>query len=184
LKSVPQVLKPLFFAAFAARLKPCPFKTGFMQPVPEPIRAIATVVTEGNFLPAQNSFLHYSGRTTLFRTWARSMNFRVRPSFFVLLLVFTVGTHPLWRNARPTPTRITSSCAGCFRPAKSSPSRISSSSAMPPPSPSIAVVSRFTARSMAKLRERFFAVKPSPHHASHGRGAAQSFDPDAQRAVR
>ncbi len=32
-QTIPQGLKPRFYAVLAARLKPCPFKTRFMQPV-------------------------------------------------------------------------------------------------------------------------------------------------------
>jgi hypothetical protein len=43
LKNVPQGLKPAVYAPFMARLKPCPFKTGFMQPVPGPESSGRTV---------------------------------------------------------------------------------------------------------------------------------------------
>jgi CRISPR/Cas system endoribonuclease Cas6 (RAMP superfamily) len=48
-KSAPQGLKPKFYAAPTARLKPCPFKTRFMQPVlyywhaPEPLQVCGEV---------------------------------------------------------------------------------------------------------------------------------------------
>jgi hypothetical protein len=42
-RKIPQGLKPSVFAAFTARLKPCPFKARFMQPVLVFVRIRATV---------------------------------------------------------------------------------------------------------------------------------------------